>query len=430
MRRALPAVAIIAALALAVAACGGGTGGQASSPPAPQNPSDISGQVTWWDTSDATNEAPAFKELVTAFQAQHPKIKVTYVNVPFGEAQNKFKTAAQAGAGAPDVIRSEVAWTPEFASLGYLQPLDGTRALDKPEDLLPVPAASVKYDDKIYAVPQVTDSLALLYNKDLLKQAGHLDAPKTMDELKQFALDVRSKTDADGFGVNVQGYFLLPFLYGEGGDLLDVPAKKVTVDAQPAVAAINRVQDLVKSGAAAKPTIQDSYANVQTAFKDGKVAMIFNGPWSVADDFTGKAFKKKDNLGVSLVPAGGSGQFGAPVGGHGYAVYAGSKSLDASYEFVRFMASAESQARIAGKLGLLPARTSAYSDPQVGQNPMVGIFKPVVEVAHERPWIPEGGQLFTPLDQAYAKVMSGQATPDAALKGVADEYRKLLQGWS
>lgn len=429
MRRALPAAAIVAALTLAISGCGGSAGNQTASPP-PKNPTDISGEVTWWDTSDATNEAPAFQDLIAAFQTQHPKIKVNYVNVPFGEAQNKFKTAAQSGSGAPDVIRSEVAWTPEFASLGYLQALDGTRALDKPEDFLPVPAASVKFDGKTYAVPQVTDSLALLYNKDLLKKAGHDQPPTTMDELKQVALDVKQKAGADGFGVNVQGYFLLPFIYGEGGDLLDVAGKKVTVDSPQAQAAVGRVQDLVKSGAAAKPTIQDSYANVQTAFKDGKVAMIFNGPWSVADDLTGKAFKDKENLGVATVPTGGSGKSGAPVGGHGYAVYAGSKSLDASYEFVRFMASAESQAKIAGKLGLLPARTSAYTDPQVTANTMVGQFKPVVEAAHERPWIPEGGQLFTPLDQAYAKIMSGQAAADAALKGVADEYRKLLQGWS
>ena len=49
--------------------------------------------------------------------------------MPFGEAQNKFKTAAAARSGAPDILRAEVAWVPEFASLGYLYALDGSELL-------------------------------------------------------------------------------------------------------------------------------------------------------------------------------------------------------------------------------------------------------------------------------------------------------------
>ena len=79
--------------------------------------------------------------------------------VPFGEAQNKFKTAAQSGSGAPDILRSEVAWTPEFASLGYLYALDGTPLLEG-NDYLSAPLSSNVYDGKTYGVPQVTDTWA------------------------------------------------------------------------------------------------------------------------------------------------------------------------------------------------------------------------------------------------------------------------------
>src|SRR5690606_20189019 len=247
MRRVISAAAIAAALALAATACGGPAGTDPATATS-KAPGEVSGEITWWDTSDATTEAPVFQELVKEFEAKYPKIKVNYVNVPFADAQNKFKTAAQAGSGAPDVLRTEVGWVAEFASLGYLAPLDGTPAVDRPEDFLPAPAAAGKYDGKTYAVPQVTDTLGLLYNKKLLKEAGYDEPPATFDELKQVALDVKKKTGVEGLALNVDSYFLLPFIYGEGGDLLDVANKKITVASPQSAAGVKIVEDLITSG--------------------------------------------------------------------------------------------------------------------------------------------------------------------------------------
>mgnify|MGYP002620670755 CR=1 FL=1 len=432
MRRVLTAAAAAAALTLTSTACGGdqGTGGTAAPARSGADPASVSGTVTWWDTSDATTEAPAFKELVAEFQAKYPNIKINYVNVPFADAQNKFKTAAQSGSGAPDVLRTEVGWVAEFASLGYLAPLDGTSAVDRPEDFLPAPAAAGRYDGKTYAVPQVTDTLGLLYNKKLLKEAGHEEPPATFAELKQVALDVKEKTGAEGLALNVDAYFLLPFIYGEGGDLLDVATKKITVASPQSTAGVKIVEDLIKSGAAAKPAIQDSYTNAETAFKEGKAAMIFNGPWSNADNLGGKVFKDDpDNFGIAPVPA-GSVKAGAPTGGHTYAVYAGSQNLEASYLFIRFMASAESQAKIAGRLGLLPTRASAYDLPEAKANDMIAKWKAPMEKAVDRPWIPEGGQLFQPLLERYQKLANGEATAEQVTQETAEAYQSLLKGWS
>ena len=426
MRRGVT-VAVAAALVLGAAACGGGSGGTPRQPV--KDPARVSGTVTWWDTSDATNEAPAFKKLVKDFQASHPKIHVNYVNVPFADAQNKFKNAAQSGAGAPDVIRAEIGWTTEFAALGYLAPLDGTRALAAPGDFLPNPAASGRYQGRTFAVPQVTDTLALLYNKDLLKRAGHDAPPATLAELKQTALDVQKKTDATGLMLNVDPYYLLPFIYGEGGDLVDAAHKKITIDDPPAVAGVRQVTGLIDAGAAPKPSAQDSYTNTQAAFKDGKVAMIYNGPWSMADNYGGKAFRDRANLGVAPVPA-GSVKAASPTGGHDYGVYAGSKHLDAAYEFVRYMDSARSQATITKAIGLLPTRRSAYALPAVSGSAQVRLFKPAVDKEVPRQWIPEGGLLFDPLLKGYQSLVTGQTDAAGMTRQVADQYGKLLKGWN
>ncbi|MEO3792174.1 extracellular solute-binding protein [Nonomuraea sp. B10E15] len=428
MRRLLAASAV-AALTLTATACGGG-GGEAAAPTASvTDPSKITGELTWWDTTRPDSEGPTFQALIKEFEAQYPGIKVKYVNVPSDQAQNQFQTAAQAGTGAPDVIRSEVAWTPQFASLGYLQPLDGTRAVEDGSDFLPGPLSSTKYTGKTYAVPQVTDTLALIYNKRLLKEAGHEEPPRTIAELKQAALDVKDKTDADGLALNVDSYFLLPFMYGEGGDLLDVQSKKIVVNSPANVKAIETVADLINSGAAPKPATTDSYANAMTALKEGKAAMIYNGPWALSEIYQGKEFKDKSNLGIAPVPA-GSVKAGAPTGGWNLAIYAGSKNIPAAYEFVRFMTTAKAQAKIAKEISLLPTRTSAYADPDVQGNPDVAVFKPIMDTAVPRPWIPEGGQLFQPLLEGYQSLVGGQVTPADMLKKVDEQYHGIMKDWS
>ncbi|WP_406461963.1 extracellular solute-binding protein [Streptomyces sp. NBC_00111] len=422
MRRGITATALVAALALAATACGSDdeSGGSKSS-------GELSGTVTWWDTSTVGSEDKVFKKIAESFEKKHPKVDVKYVNVPFGEAQNKFKNAAQAGAGAPDVIRSEVAWTPEFADLGYLAPLDGTTALKDQDDFLDQAAASTKYKDKTYAVPQVIDSMGIFYNKKIFADAG-VEVPKNIADLKTVSKTIKEKTGKTGLYLRGDdAYWFLSFLYGEGGDLVDAKSKTVTVNNPEGVKAFKTVKDLVDSGAA-KTDATDGWENMQSSFKDGKVAMMINGPWAVADTLTGKEFADKANLGISPVPAGTAGQ-GAPQGGHNLAVYAGSKNLDASYAFVEYMTSVETQAQTAGELNLLPTRTSAYAKQEAADSEIVQFFKPVVETAVERPWIPETGSLFAPLVTEYTKVLTGQTTPEKAASTTGDSYRKLLKGW-
>ncbi|WP_137989659.1 extracellular solute-binding protein [Streptomyces vilmorinianum] len=424
MRRGIAATALVAALGVTLAACGSGDGSNGGGS---KSSGELSGTVTWWDTSSVGSEDKVFKKLAEDFTKKHPKVTVKYVNVPFGEAQNKFKNAAQSGNGAPDVIRSEVAWTPDFANLGYLAPLDGTAALKDDKDFLKQAAASTKYNGKTYGVPQVIDSMGIFYNKKIFKEAG-VEAPKSIAELKTVAAKIKEKTGKTGLYLRGDdAYWFLSFLYGEGGDLVNADSKTVTVDNAAGVKAMATVKDLVTSGAA-KTDATDGWNNMQTAFKEGKVAMMINGPWAVADTFAGKEFADKANLGIATVPAGSAGQ-GAPQGGHNLAVYAGSKNLDASYAFVEYMTSVEAQATAAKELSLLPTRESVYIKPDVASNEMIGFFKPVVDKAVERPWIPEAGSLFAPLQTEYTKVLTGQTTPEAGAKATGDAYRKLLKDW-
>lgn len=425
MRRTLSGLAAFS-LVLGLAACGGGDdesndSGSDSSP----DPANLSAELTWWDTSDATNEGPAFKELISRFNEEYPDVTINYQSVPFGEAQNKFKTAAESGTGAPDILRAEVAWVPEFASLGYLYALDGTALLEEEDDFLETPLSSNVYDGKTYGVPQVTDTLALLYNKEIFEEAGIEEPPTTWAEVEDASRTIKSEAGVDGIYLHAQGYFMLPFMYGEGGDLLDVENEAITLSAEENARGLTIAQSMVKSGVAAKTVAgDDSYGTMMTLFKEGKVAMIINGPWEVANISGDPSFGGFENLGVAPVPA-GSERAGAPVGGHNYVIWSGmdEAKADAAIAFVDFMSSAESQAFIAEELGLLPTRSSAYELDAVKDNERVAAFASALEVSLPRPWIPEGGQFFTPLDAMATRILVQNANVQRELDRAAKTYK-------
>ncbi|MFJ3668266.1 extracellular solute-binding protein [Streptomyces sp. NPDC090106] len=421
MRRGIAATALVASLALTATACGGDDSSSDSSGPV---------TITWWDTSNATNEAPTYKALIKEFEAANKDVKVKYVNVQFDQAQNKFDTAA-GSSGAPDVLRSEVGWTPAFAKKSYFLPLDGTEALADKDKFQSNLITQAQYEGKTYGVPLVTDTLALVYNKDLFEKAG-VAAPTTWDELKTAAATIKAKTGVDGYWGSTQAYYAQSFLYGEGTDTVDADAKKITVNSDAAKKAYGTWLGLFDGkGLHKADTTADAYAHIQDAFVNGKVAAIIQGPWEITNFYKGSAFKDKANLGIATVPAGSSGKAGAPTGGHNLSVYAGSDSAHqkAALKFVNFMTSAKSQSTIALKNSTLPTREDAYTDA-VKADPGIAGYGTVLSAAQPRPALPEYSSLWGPLDTELPKIAGGKESLDKGLSNAEAAIAKLVPDFS
>lgn len=423
MRRGIAAAVVVAALTISASACSGGTSGSGSDSSGPVT-------ITWWDTSDATNEAGTFKSLIKDFEKANADVKVKYVNVPFGDAQTKFQTAA-GSKGAPDVLRADVGWTPGFAKSGYLAPLDGTPAAAESDKFEPNLIEQATYEGKLYGIPQVTDTLGLMYNKQLFAKAGITEAPATWDELKADMAKVKEKAGADGFAFNPQGYYAMPFLFGEGTDMVEVDSKKITVNSPAAVKGIDTLKSVLAAPGARKlDTTSNAYANIMDAFNSGKVAAIIQGPWENANVFKGSAFKDKTNLGIAPVPKGSADQ-GAPLGGHNLVAYAGSDAAHqkASQKFIAFMTSAASQEKTALANGTLPTRTDAYT-ADVAKNPGIAGYQKLLPGGVARQPLPEYSSLYTPLETQLIKIISGQEGTKSGLDKAATDAKRLLPDYS
>ncbi|GLW34682.1 sugar ABC transporter substrate-binding protein [Actinoplanes regularis] len=410
------------------AACGSG-GEAGGAQPAGAQTAGMSGTVTYWDTSDPKTEGPVYEDLISSFETKYPDVKVNHVYVGFGDAQSKFGAAVEAGKDVPDVLRIDGGAIPALAAAGAIAPLDGTPALADEPDFLPGPLDTTVVKGHVYGAPQVTDTLGLLYNKALLKKAGVTKPPRTWNELKTVGRAVKAKTGADGLYLNTGAYFFLPFLYGEGTDWVDADNKKITVTSSKVATAIRTAQDLISSGAAMAPNFADLYGGMQSAFKEGRVAMVINGPWSVPDAISGPAFKNAANLGIAPVPAGGSGTAAAPTGGQNLVVSAASPNAAAAHAFIQFINSAESQAQVAVKNNTLPTRVSAYT-AEVKKNSTIAGFQPALQIARARPAVAKGGELYTPFETALGRILQGKVSVQGGLSETARQYQKILTDYA
>jgi len=389
--------------------------------------------LIYWDTMN-NNERPVMQDIITSCESE-VGVTVDYQYVPFSDAQNKYKTAAQAG-DAPDILRTEIAWGPEFAALGYLLDISDSSLVSEPvtqEERESYIAAAFDYNTwggKIWGLPQVTDAPALLYNKALFEKAG-LDPdnpPTTMDELKEAAKQI-SALGADTYGIATLAgsYFFQPFMWAFGGGLIDPADLSIHINDAGTIDALNFITGLIadgEMGPAYDPANQ--YGNNQTAFKEGKAGMLINGPWASSDILSGPEFvDNPDNLGVAAIPEGPAGQ-GSPVGGHEYTIYAGTPFPNEALAMVRCLNKPENQATLADELNLVPTVLEAYEDSSLSENMLLQGFLAQMKVATNRPVIPAGGAIYDAFGASYDKVILGEIEPQAGMDAVADAWQLLL----
>ena len=399
--------------------------------------------LTYWYT-ESPAETPTIRQLIRQFRQQNPGIRIKAVNMQFFVTRAAFIAAVHAG-NAPDVLRSDISWVPRFASQGYLLKIDShVSPSDNLSDYLRTPLRFDEYPQSnghLYGLPQVTDFLALLYNKAELAKAGINSPPTTMADFETDAMKiVQSKAAPYGFETSGGSYYALPFLLAFGGGMID-QQNHILVNNARSVAGLTFLLKLQNTDQVMPPKVDFStgYTDMVNDFKSGQTAMIFDGPYEVSNILTGSAFTgKTSNLGIAPIPMVPSGnQLRSPAGGQSYVISAGTKYPDAAYKFISFMSQTSNQAAIARANHTLPTRKSAYQDlgyknsscklPDRGISPDPIIsFYCIQDTAAFRPPIRQGAYLFDAFDSNIQAALDGTLNAHDALTAVHDAWEQLL----
>jgi multiple sugar transport system substrate-binding protein len=138
---------------------------------------------------------PDIAQQVAIFERQYPAIKVNVVNPGQGTPlYTKLRTALDSGKGAPDLSQVEYQYLPTFAILnGFvdLRPYGAAANADKFVDW--VWAQVTGPNGEIYAYPQDTGPMGMLYREDIFAAHG-ISVPATWDD---FATAARKLHAAD-----------------------------------------------------------------------------------------------------------------------------------------------------------------------------------------------------------------------------------------
>ena len=454
-KKAMALVALLCAGTVAMAGCGNTTsstaGGASAGGSAAQASNGSQINLTFWHSMGGTN-GDALQSMVDEFNKENEgKIKVTEVyQGNYDDALNKFKSAMLAKQG-PDVMQSYELGTRYMIDSGFTETIQDWAEKDN-WDLNQIDtniAAYYTVDGKLQSMPFNSSTPILYYNKDIFKEAGITEAPKTFQEIVDLAPKLTKKDSSGNTTQNAIGMYVYGWWMDESLNKMGLPSfdngngrekapTKVMFDSNGGGARfLSAYHKLITSGA--MPTYAMKDDSGQSAFVNGKLAMYVNSTASLAGLL--KAINGKFELGAAYFPAvdDSSVSGGVSIGGASLWMMKDSDQAkqQAKWEFIKFLASPKEQAIWNTKTGYFPINVKACDEQTFKDNvAKYPQFQVAIDQLHDSK--PENaGALCAIYTQArkieeteIQKVCNNQESESDALKSMADQINSALKDYN
>ena len=345
----------------------------------------------WHGYHAGGSEESTINTIVSNYMAANPNVKITVLEVPFDQLFNKWDTAAAAGGtGGPDMFTAPNDNLGSEVRAGTVAPIDSL-VQGKLDGYTQAGINGVTVDGKIYAVPGIAKAVGLFYNNTTIP-----NPPKTTDDLMTLVKSGKK------FGfVNNGGYYMWGFWSAFGGTLTDSTGKCTATQGGYADA-LQYLSDLQAAGG----TIYTDEGKADTAFEQGQLDMIIEGPWELGD--FEKALGSK--LGVVPGPNGPKGNFMPMMGIDGWYLNPNSTNQQAAIAFALYAFGKDGLTLYENNAGDPAARSDVTST-----DPLVKAFADIAASGFPRPQSAEFGNYWGPFGDAMTAVFGGKATPTAAV---------------
>ena len=374
----------------------------------------------WHQKTDA--ERALFEQIVEEYNASHPDRKVEILYRETEELRNLFVIASIAGKG-PEIIFGPSDNVGLFVVTQTILPLD--TLFDKTFFARFTPDGLVRWKGHTWlAADQVGNHLALVYNRDLLPVP-----PDTSDELirvgQQLTVDENGDGRIDRYALTwnyTEPFFFIPFLTGFGGWVMDEEGNP-TLDTPETVRAIQFILDL-RDKYRIIPRESD-YNVAETLFKEGRAAMIINGPWAWAG--YGKAGIPYMVHTLPVIKE--TGLHCAPmVSAKGYAINASiaPEKLPYAREVIDYLTSAEVQLRMARELATIPVHPEVLQNPELLKNPILQASIRQARLGKPMPIIPQMRMIWDGMRGPYQLVMNGAVSAEEGARLMQKNAEKLI----
>ena len=309
--------------------------------------------------------AAAQTQMIAAFEASQPRVKVRVVVDPVG--QNGIR-AARAKSDSPDVIRVNTFQMPEFVSTGSVLALDELIARDKVDttDWL-IGMDQTRVNGKIWGLQQDYRIPIYVYRKSKFAEAKVTTPPRTYEEVGALGpLLTKQNQMAYGIPIGLTGgiggaqafmEFIVSSIVAGNGDPFFVPSgREIGFSEKRLLLAASIVKDLFAKKAATPVSLQFAYNELQDGLRAGTVASATFALYR----YRGLKAAVANDLAWAPAPSVQPDDKHA-VYGFQLCINSHSPRQGGAWELVKFMTSPAAQA-LAARGGEVVARASAYKD--------------------------------------------------------------------
>ena len=389
---------------------------------------DPEGLLNFWAMG---REAEVVAELLPAFHARHPDIRVHVQQLPWTAAHEKLLTA-YAGDSLPDLCQLGNTWLPELTALDALEPLDqrvDASAIARDDyfagildtNVMPTPAGN-----RLFGVPWYVDTRVLFYRSDLLRAAGHPTPPQSWAEWLAAMRAIRQR-DARSYGV------LLPLnepdplfaLALQQGALLSDDDTRGAFAQPPFRRALGFYAGIFAERLAPAMT-NAQIANVWDEFARGLFAFYVSGPWNIGEFRRRLPRERQGDWATAPLP-GPDGPGVSTAGGSSLVIFKRSQKKAAAWQLIEFLSDPATMQRFHALTGNLPPRRSAWRSPELAADVPSQAFASQLERVRAAPKLPEWERIFQEMQYAAARVVQRTQGIDAATTELDASVDALLE---
>ena len=420
MKKALSLILALA-MALSLAACGGSK---------TETPADNGGSTADKTSAEPTQMtlilrggtyAEALKASLPDFEAEH-NVKIDVQELSFDDLHTGIALDAVNSTGAYDLCMVDGSWMAEFTENNVLANLS-EMGYSFDDDIIPATTTICKVDDNIYLAPFFGNVTVMLYNKQLIADAGY--TPEDITTFEDLKVIAQKTKDAGKTGFLIRGGSadnivsdFIPHLLVHGGWVID-ENNQPTVDTPEFKAAMQEYLDL--------------YALGGTMDKDDIVAAIDGGTAALGQAWPGWSVPPADTAAnYTVIPtklndsdtAKNTSMYGVWCIG----IPNNAPHKDLALELLEYVMSPEVQLASI-EVGGVPCRTSCLLNEDVlATYPQYETVCAALQTGVYRPVIAEWTQFTNILGTEMDNIIQGTKTIDQGLADAQTQLVELMNG--
>jgi arabinogalactan oligomer/maltooligosaccharide transport system substrate-binding protein len=385
--------------------------------------------LTWWITASEDDEAyAAFEAIAQAYAEQTEGVEVELVPVPWdgiaprGIGLSQLDQAMESETG-PDLWGPvPCKWTGSFVEKGQLAALD---AAQLPAQIFYASVAlqACTVDSKLYGLPVLMDSLALIYNRQLVPEP-----PASFAELVSLAKQLaggESKKWVLALPLLSQ-YHIYPLLDGYGGYIFGQrdgawDLRDIGLHSEGAVRGIRYLSNLYTREDLFPDALADRavmYTQPIELFAAGQAATLIEGAWVLPQLEAGEI-----DYGVAPIPLLPGSEETPRSLTLVQAIYvnATSQHSQETLDLISYLAGEESTVSLQRALGTIPVRRDLLRAAALRSDSALRTWYELASAGVPLPNAPELDALWLPWGQALEVAIPGLTPADEALQAAVEQ---------